>query len=331
MKKILAVVLAAALFLTFFAFGNLAKGLKDSFVDDLKTSDKQPDTTPNKTDSEINRSEPAPEAVESKATPKPVKVRTKPARTSPIPSPEKPEITPESEKPESTPESEKPAASPAPVDPESTPKSIKVRTKPAKTSPSPSPRPEKSGTAQSSPQKTNSSSDAPTVKPTQPPSVSKSATEAAPQVISAPDYACVPVKITKSPTGETVYEGGGASFVSRAEYCTDIDWLIVNPNGTDFIDASALAGAMPGLGISGADTDTLTIAHIPLSLNGWYVQAKFYGVGGPVHSGMARITVLPHTLSVTGDTWDFRYFGDFYTSRYGTYYDPAVNGPYKWW
>ena len=141
-----------------------------------------------------------------------------------------------------------------------------------------------------------------TPKPTQAPTVPTAATPT--PVISAAKYAYDPVKVTKSPTSEIVYEGGHASFVAYADNSTGISWLLVNPNGTDYFDATTLAKSMPGLSISGIGTNTLTIGCIPLSLDGWCVQAKFYGEGGPVHSSMARITVWPYPQNGTGDISD---------------------------
>ncbi len=117
-------------------------------------------------------------------------------------------------------------------------------------------------------------------------------------------YAYEPVKVTKSPTSEVVYEGGSASFVAYAQNSTGITWLLVAPDGGQIFDAFALAKSMPGLSISGAGTTTLTIGCIPLSLDGWCVQAKFYGEGGPVHSSMARLSVWKYPASGTWNPWE---------------------------
>ena len=141
------------------------------------------------------------------------------------------------------------------------------------------------------------------------PAVQSAAPAARPETADAPvsdaaAYACEPVKVTKSPTSEVVYEGGSASFVAYAQNSTGITWLLVAPDGGQIFDAFALAKSMPGLSISGAGTNTLTIGCIPMSLDGWCVQAKFYGEGGPVHSSMARLSVWKYPASGTWNPWE---------------------------
>lgn len=173
--------------------------------------------------------------------------------------------------------------------------------------------PAKAKTVSADPEKTAAAEAVPLVqaKETSP----KKTTETITPVISTARYAYAPVRVTKSPTGETVYEGGSASFIAYAENSTGISWLIVNPNGKDFVEASALAKAMPGLSISGTASTTLTIGCIPLSFDGWYIQAKFYGEGGPVHSSMARLSVWPYPAKTAPfDPWN------------GGCYAPPVSG-----
>lgn len=122
--------------------------------------------------------------------------------------------------------------------------------------------------------------------------------------IDAAAYAYNPVKVTKSPTSEVVYEGGSASFVAYAQNASGITWLLVAPDGGQIFDAAALAKSMPGLSISGIGTPTLTIGCIPLSLDGWGIQAKFYGEGGPVHSSMAYLSVWRYPASGTWNPWE---------------------------
>ncbi len=118
--------------------------------------------------------------------------------------------------------------------------------------------------------------------------------------INAAEYAYNQVKVTKSPTSEVVYEGGSASFVAYAQNSAGITWLMVAPGSGQIFDAASLANSLPGLSISGIGTNTLTIGCIPRSLDGWRVQAKFYGEGGPVHSSMASISVWQYPSAANG-------------------------------
>ena len=134
----------------------------------------------------------------------------------------------------------------------------------------------------------------------------QAATETVTPAIDTAAYAYNQVKVTKSPTSEVVYEGGSASFVAYAQNSTGITWLMVAPGSGQIFDAASLAKSLPGLSISGIGTNTLTIGCIPQSLDGWRVQAKFYGEGGPVHSSMASISVwqYPSSANAGDSSWN---------------------------
>ena len=99
------------------------------------------------------------------------------------------------------------------------------------------------------------------------------------------------VKLTKSPTGETVDEGGKAYFVARADNSTAITWYVMNSNESMIYQDGAAANAFPGLQITGIGTETLCLNSIPLEMNGWKVRAQFQGYGGPINSADAYLTV----------------------------------------
>lgn len=101
------------------------------------------------------------------------------------------------------------------------------------------------------------------------------------------------VNLTKSPTGEIVDEYGSAIFIARADNATSISWRFVSPDTTvTYTDTEALS-AFPGLSIEGLGTERVKLWNIPYAMNGWKVQAKFEGYGGPVLSSGAPITVNP--------------------------------------
>ncbi len=108
------------------------------------------------------------------------------------------------------------------------------------------------------------------------------------------------VAVTKNPTSETVEKGGAASFVARADNATGFVWRLVSPDASNTINATAAPNKFSGLWVDGTDTDTLTLGNIPESLNGWYVECKFEGTGGPVYTSGAKITVSGAT-STTND------------------------------
>ena len=115
-----------------------------------------------------------------------------------------------------------------------------------------------------------------------------------------------PIKVTKSPTGESVNEGEGASFVARAENAATFSWGLYNPTTDEYLTAKQAPGHFAGLGVEilGDATDTtLVLTSIPGALNGWYAEARFYREGADTaFSNGARITVIgatPQTPTIT--------------------------------
>ena len=100
------------------------------------------------------------------------------------------------------------------------------------------------------------------------------------------------VQVTKSPTSETVQEGGKATFVAHAANSTGITWRLVSSDGMATINASAASMYFDGVTVWGLGTDSLTISNIPANMNHWQVEAKFDGPNGPVYSAGARISVI---------------------------------------
>lgn len=96
--------------------------------------------------------------------------------------------------------------------------------------------------------------------------------------------------ITKNPTGETVDEGGTATFIAQAENYNEIVWRIVSNDTTNTIQA-ADAPAYFGCSVYGLGTEVLTISNIPAEMDGWRVEAMFRGPGGTEYSWGALIRV----------------------------------------
>ena len=101
------------------------------------------------------------------------------------------------------------------------------------------------------------------------------------------------LRITKDPTDETVSPGGGAWFVAKAEDAVSVCWEFSDTYGAVFSAEEVLA-QYPGLIISGADSDALSLNNVPLFLDGWKVRAVFEGNGGPLASASARLSVVDH-------------------------------------
>lgn len=95
--------------------------------------------------------------------------------------------------------------------------------------------------------------------------------------------------VTKSPTSETVEEGGRALFVARANDANSITWY-VSKNGITYL-ASEAPYYFTGLTVSGTSGETLALNNVPVEMDGWMVQAKFNGSAGSVYSGQARVNV----------------------------------------
>ena len=103
-----------------------------------------------------------------------------------------------------------------------------------------------------------------------------------------------PPKITKDPTGEYVEVGDDrdVKFIAKAENFTKRSWRLVSPDSSNTIQAKDAPDYFPGLEVSGTDTDTLILKHIPREMNGWYVDVKFDNSFGYALTSGAKITLV---------------------------------------
>ena len=95
--------------------------------------------------------------------------------------------------------------------------------------------------------------------------------------------------VTKHPTNETVEEGGEAVFVAKAKYAQEYLWQLVTSNGTTY-DCVFIHQYFPGLKVTGATTERLTLSNIPLELNGSRIRCLFTA-GDTTASDEARLYV----------------------------------------
>ncbi len=99
-----------------------------------------------------------------------------------------------------------------------------------------------------------------------------------------------PLKVYKNPTSEALAIGGKTWFIAHAENADSITWQLVDPSGGVYTLDAAMA-ANPGLQLQELPDDTLAVSSVPLSVNGWGVQAVFEGSGDSVATTPAFIYV----------------------------------------
>ena len=99
--------------------------------------------------------------------------------------------------------------------------------------------------------------------------------------------------ITKSPTDETVEEGGECYFIAKYENATIAVWHFVSPDGqTDLTYVGAQEQFKPVEIINGMYSN-LHLKNIPYSMNGWRVYCKYSNANGSAITKTALITVIP--------------------------------------
>ncbi|MBQ7050174.1 MAG: hypothetical protein IJN87_06030, partial [Firmicutes bacterium] len=97
--------------------------------------------------------------------------------------------------------------------------------------------------------------------------------------------------LTKSPTDESVFQGGSAMFIARAEQADRIEWYLVEPESYSAYTLQEAASYIKGLTYSGAGTEVLELYNIPLEMDGWKVECMFANSFGTVMSESATISV----------------------------------------
>lgn len=95
--------------------------------------------------------------------------------------------------------------------------------------------------------------------------------------------------VSKHPTSETVEEGGEAVFVAKAKYAQEYLWRLVTPDG-DTYDCDYIHNYFPGLKVTGATTERITLSNIPLELDGSRLWCMFTA-GYTVASDQATLFV----------------------------------------
>ena len=130
----------------------------------------------------------------------------------------------------------------------------------------------------------------PTAAPTPVPTSAPTPAPATP----APTPTPVPPVVLKSPTDETVMEGGECWFVANHEQATIAVWHFVSPDSQTDLSYDAMATYFPTLEIIGGMYSSMQLKNIPLTLNGWKVYCRYSNDLGSVSTGSALISVLPN-------------------------------------
>ncbi len=112
----------------------------------------------------------------------------------------------------------------------------------------------------------------------------------APSPTPTPAGSDLPI-ITKSPTDETVTEGGSAMFVARYENAIWAVWHFVSPDKQTDMTYEAAQTRWPNMEIVNGMYSTMTLRNIPLDLNGWTVYCRYTNNFGSTDTKSALITV----------------------------------------
>ncbi len=122
--------------------------------------------------------------------------------------------------------------------------------------------------------------------------------------VGAANSAANHVRVTKSPTSESVPYGGSCAFIAHAANATSVTWYIANADASVICAAYDAPSSVSGLYVSGANDDTLYLSGIPSWWNGCQVQACFTGEGGPVYTEVARIWTYQPVVQ-SSSCWPF--------------------------
>jgi len=129
----------------------------------------------------------------------------------------------------------------------------------------------------------------PVVTPSPAPTVVPAPT-ATPAPTPTPAGSNLPI-ITKSPTDETVTEGGSAMFVARYENAIWAVWHFVSPDRQTDLTYEAAQTRWPTMEIVNGMYSTMTLRNIPLDVNGWTVYCRYTNNSGSSDTKSALITV----------------------------------------
>lgn len=97
--------------------------------------------------------------------------------------------------------------------------------------------------------------------------------------------------ITKSPTDETVEEGGSCYFVAKYENATIAVWHFLSPDGQTDLTYEAAQKKFDTMEIINGMYSTMQLKNIPYAANGWRVYCRYSNNNGYTDTKTALITV----------------------------------------
>ena len=125
----------------------------------------------------------------------------------------------------------------------------------------------------------------------------KQTRDAPEEAVFSPPLSAAPTavfRILSSPTDRVVVYEEEALFSASAENYGSAEWFFCDPSDSFSLAAAEASEFFDGLVVVAGhigNSEVLTIASIPASLNGWFVQCVFYGPTGAIPSEKALISV----------------------------------------
>lgn len=101
-----------------------------------------------------------------------------------------------------------------------------------------------------------------------------------------------PIQITKHPTGETVYPTARTWFIAHAENADTISWVFTEPETGKTYDHETVLSKHKCLETEILPEDTIALRNIPISMDGWTIQAAFSNGSETVLTDAAKISVI---------------------------------------
>ena len=97
--------------------------------------------------------------------------------------------------------------------------------------------------------------------------------------------------VTKSPTDETVEEGGSCYFVAKYIDATWAVWHFVSPDGQTDLTYEEAKGQFASMKILDGMYSTMKLEDIPLAASGWSVYCRYTNRVGSTDTARATLTV----------------------------------------
>lgn len=140
--------------------------------------------------------------------------------------------------------------------------------------------------------------------------------EATPAPASTPAPTAVPapsvpvgssgnIRVTKNPTDESLSVGGQTWFIAHAENAASIDWQLISPDG-GIHSVDETVSLNPGLNLEVLEGDTLGVSNVPLSFDGWRVQAVFSDGDTVAATSPASVYVGDYAAAYAGVIENYR-------------------------